>query len=73
MDDTELTGQEDINLLHTIINILPLTAAHKEGILPFNELQCILLLFASGEIPSKTPLFVITGVAIKTGHIRRQL
>ena len=33
LDDTELTGQEDINLLHTIINILPLTAAHKEGIL----------------------------------------
>ena len=31
LDDTELTGQEDINLLHTIINILPLTAAHREG------------------------------------------
>ena len=73
MDDTELTGQEDINLLHTIINILPLTAAHKEGTLLFIELHCILLLFGSGEIPSKTALFVITGAAITTGHIGRQL
>ena len=73
MDDTELTGQEDINLLHTIINILPLTTAHKEGTLLFNELQCILLLLGSGEIPSKAALFVVTGAAITTGYIRRQL
>jgi len=31
LDDMELTGQEDINLLHTVVNTLPLIAAYKEG------------------------------------------
>lgn len=70
LDDTELTGQEDINLLHTIINTLPLSAAHKEGILILCAfIMWIIMVYCSGEIPSKASLFVITGAAATAGHI----